>query len=337
MDFQRFNSKLTKRLVLFPLLLVTARYASAAGYSALNIPAANGNPELHAIVWSPCATAPVAVQLGPYAIQGTKNCAVAGNSLPLIVISHGQGGSYLGHHDTAVALANAGFVVVSLNHPGDSFEDDSGAQELRIFESRPRDVSRVISFMLASWPQRSQLNPAAVGVFGFSRGGYTALALAGAVPSVAASGQRFCDPWWSFVIALCRRIGDDGAQLRPQPDPRVRAVVVVDPLNLFDAAGVKKVRIPVQLWASEQGGDGVVLEHVEAVRAALVQPPEYRIAKGAGHFAYLAPCSADMKKDAPRLCEDPAGFDRERWHPSMNAAVVAFFRRQLQSVGTARP
>jgi predicted dienelactone hydrolase len=33
--------------------------------------------------------------------------------LPLLVMSHGTGGSTLGHFDTAVALADAGFVVAA--------------------------------------------------------------------------------------------------------------------------------------------------------------------------------------------------------------------------------
>lgn len=324
-----FDSKISKA-VFFVLLLGMARAVLAAGYQPLKVPASKGDPEISAIVWSPCTSKGAAVPLGPYVVQGTRNCAVAGNSLPLIVISHGQGGSYLGHHDTASALANAGFVVVSLNHPGDSFDDDGAAQQLRIFESRPRDVSRVISFMLSNWPHRQQLDPRAIGVFGFSRGGYTALALAGATPSASASAVRFCQSWWSFVLSLCRQLDADKVQIRPQADSRVRAVVVVDPLDLFDAAGVRKVQVPVQLWASEMGGDGVELAHVEAIRAALPQPPEYRIARGAGHFAYLAPCSPEFKKAEPELCKDPDGFDRGLWHQTLNAAVVSFFKRRLQ-------
>jgi predicted dienelactone hydrolase len=324
-----FDTRIAAAVFLL-LLLGMTRAVFAAGYQPVKVPASTGDSEINAIVWSPCARAPAAVTLGPYVIHGTKNCAIAGSSLPLVVISHGQGGSYLGHHDTALALANAGFVVVSLNHPGDSVDDDAEAQQLRIFESRPRDVSRVISFMLSNWPHRQQLDPAAIGVFGFSRGGYAALALAGAAPSASASAVRFCQPWWSFVLSLCRQLDADNVQIRPQADPRVRAAVVVDPLNLFDAAGVRKVRVPVQLWASEMGGDGVALDHVDAIRVALPQPPEYRIARGAGHFAYLAPCSLEFKKSEPKLCKDPDGFNRELWHQTMNAAVVSFFKRQLQ-------
>ena len=42
------------------------------------------------------------------------------DKLPLIVISHGQDGWFGGHHDTAEALADAGFVVAAINHPGDN-------------------------------------------------------------------------------------------------------------------------------------------------------------------------------------------------------------------------
>lgn len=109
----------------------------------------------------------------------------------------------------------------------------------------------------------------------------------------------------------------------------MRAIVAADPLNLFDAAGLKSVRIPVQLWASELGGDGVELAHIEAVRAALPQPPDYHLAKGAGHFAYIAPCPVELADEAAEICTDPEGFDRVAWHRSMNAAIVAFFRQHL--------
>lgn len=317
------------RLALLAASLVVSGVAGAAGLRTVTLPAAAGGPAIKAAIWTPCAAKPQPIDLGDYSLPATRDCAVAGTALPLVVISHGQGGSMLGHYDTALALADAGFVVVSLNHPGDWFGDDSKAQELQIFESRPRDVSRAITYMLQQWPERSRLAPGAVGVFGFSRGGYTALALAGAVPSLPASDERYCDAWWSYVLQLCREV-KSGASLRPAADARVRAAVVVDPLNLFDAAGLKHVRIPVQLWASELGGDGVQLAHVEAVRASAPGVREFHVARGAGHFAYLVPCPPEWAESATKICKDPAGFDRTQWHRTMNAAVVRFFSQQLR-------
>jgi predicted dienelactone hydrolase len=247
----------------------------------------------------------------------------------LVAISHGQGGTRLGHHDTATALADTGFLVVSFTHPGDSFGDDSSASDVGIFESRPADVTRVITHMLERWENRQVIDAQSVGAFGFSRGGYTVLALVGAAPNRAASAERFCGTWRSMLIPICRKLRDDAVALKVRVDPRVRSVVAVDPLNLFGMASFKSVKVPVQLWASEFGGDGVVLAHTQLIQRWLPSPSEYHVARGAGHFAFLAPCSDEMQKQARRLCDDPSGFDRAKWHSSMNRAVAAFFTKTL--------
>jgi predicted dienelactone hydrolase len=317
------------------LLVAWPALAGAAGFQRFDVAGDSKEPAIALLAWTPCASGPATTEMGPFVLQAVRGCAVAGQSLPLVVISHGQGGSMLGHHDTAAALAGAGFVVVSLNHPGDTYGDESSAQSLKIFETRPRDVTRVITFMLSQWPYHALLDKAAIGVFGFSRGGYTALALAGATPSVAAANQRFCSAWWSLALSICRQLKWSNATVVPQADPRIRAAVVVDPLNLFEDGGVKKVRVPVQLWASELGGAGVELAHLQALRSALSPAPEFHLAKGAGHFAYLAPCSPALAREASALCKDPDGFDRVAWHRTMNAAVLTFFSRHLNAAGAS--
>lgn len=301
----------------------------SAGYQRLQIPASDSQPAITAMVWSPCSKQATSTQLGPYIVEGTAGCDVDGHDLPLIVISHGKGGSLLGHHDTATALAKEGFVVATFNQPGDSFGDEKGGQELKIFEARPADASRVITYLLETWPQRAKLNPNKVGVFGFSRGGYTALALVGAKPSIPAIAARLCARVGLFATGLCRELKAKDVRLNPQADGRVKAAVVVDPLNLFDDTGLKSVHVPIQLWASELGGDGVNLTHIEDVRRGLAAEPEFNIARGAGHFAYLAPCPSQFKKEAKSLCNDPPAFDRISWHQKMNVLVVDFFNKAL--------
>lgn len=53
------------------------------------------------------------------------NAPITGARLPLVVLSHGGGGSYEGHYDTAIALARAGFVVAAVSHAGDTYDDES--------------------------------------------------------------------------------------------------------------------------------------------------------------------------------------------------------------------
>jgi predicted dienelactone hydrolase len=115
-------------------------------------------------------------------------------------------------------------------------------------------------------------------------------------------------------------------------DARIKAAVIADPLSMvFDADSLKNVTIPIQLWASEYGGDGVTPENVAAVRRNLPAPPEWHVATGAAHFAFLAPCSPAMASALPEICRDGPGFDRVAFHAGFNAEVVAFFRQHLAS------
>jgi predicted dienelactone hydrolase len=89
---------------------------------------------------------------------------------PLVVISHGNGGGYQGHHDTADALAEAGFVVAALTHPGDNWRDDSRQTRLT---DRPGHVSLLIDHMTQEWPGPLKVDATRIGAFGFSAGGFT--------------------------------------------------------------------------------------------------------------------------------------------------------------------
>src|SRR5262245_23903365 len=98
---------------------LAAPKAEAAGFSFIDIPADAGGPALTGAVWSPCATPPQDIRLRFVTIPGTLNCPIVGDRLPLIILSHGSGGWFGAHRDTAERLADAGFVVAAINHPGD--------------------------------------------------------------------------------------------------------------------------------------------------------------------------------------------------------------------------
>ncbi|WP_092950396.1 alpha/beta hydrolase family protein [Paracidovorax konjaci] len=314
------------RALLLAAACLAAGLCQAAGFQFIRVPAGTDGPALRGAVWSPCAAPPGPIPLGPITLQGTENCPVAGQRLPLILLSHGSGGSFLGHHDTAAALADAGFVVAAINHPGDHFQDLGRQGHLSAFATRPADLRRSLDYLLGGWPGRGVLDAGRVGVFGFSRGGYTALVAAGAVPDWT-QARRLCAP--GSAVPLC---GELRRREWPQPpvrDPRVRAVVAADPLNLFGAEGLKAVSVPLQLWASAHGGDGVEPADVAALRRALPVAVEWHRVAGAGHFAFLAPCPAAMAEAAPDLCRDAPGFDRVAFHADFNAQVAGFFQRAL--------
>ena len=308
-------------------LCLLATLAHASGLRVIDVPAGAEGPALHGAIWYPCSEPPSEVKLGYATLPGVRDCAVSGDKLPLVVVSHGRGGDFVGHHDTAEALADAGFVVAAINHPGDTATDLSRSDDLSAMVERPTDIKRLIDFMLDASTLASKIDSKRIGFFGFSRGGYTGLVLVGARPDWA-STTTLCRTVSSH---MCEQILSNAFPARPLTyDPRIHAAVIADPLAvMFTAASFSAVKVPVQLWESEGGGDGVSPESVAAVNRNLPAQHEYHMVPNATHFAFLPPCPSPLTTKRHELCTDPPGFDRGAFHKQFDADVVRFFQTQL--------
>lgn len=285
-------------------------------------------------VWYPAKGVASDSDIGLFTQSVVANAPISGRRLPLVVISHGTGGSLEGHYDTALALARAGFVVAAVLHPHDNYMDQSRVTHI---EDRPKAIHAVINFMLRDWNGHASLDPGRIGLFGFSAGAFTVLVSAGAVPDLTrivpycASGHDA-----SFVCHLLKDHPVPPGPPLPQDawvsDPRIKAVVVAAPAIgfTFTRSGLAGVHVPVQLW---HAGDDHILpapDYVEPVRDGLPRKPEYHLVAGADHFDFLAPCSEALATAVPDICTERNGFNRTRFHRQFDAAVVAFFRRTLQ-------
>lgn len=321
--------KRCRSALLAALLASIAMLAQGAGLHRFTVA---GEPPLQALLWTPCAQPPALLKRGPFEVMATEDCPVAASGkLPWVVISHGYGGSALSHWNMAAALADGGIAVLSLNHSLDSALNLAQGGSFAALEARPADVRRAIDGVLADSRWRAVLDAQRIGFLGFSRGAYTGLVLAGARPDFAQLAGHCPEP----PSPMCQAIAQGQAPaLKPQPEPRIKAMVLADPLAAFGASsGLEKLKLPLQLWASEQGGEGVPAGSVQALAQWL---PAGKTAKtavhgvaGAAHFAFLAPCSAQLAAAAPQICSDPAGFDRRAFQPRWAAEVLAFFRQKL--------
>ena len=258
---------------------VCSSLAQAAGFSTIEVPADADGPALRGAVWTPCGTPSGDIRLGQIVIPGVRDCPIASSGpLPLVVVSHGYGGSFLGHRDTAEVLADAGFVVAAINHSSDNYQLRGGPDDsIAALATRTTDIRRLIDYMTRQWPAHARLAPGRIGFFGFSRGGYTGLVLAGARPDFQLLPPLPSDPCAAAPEGpACAAMRQRFQQLLAAPiarDDRIRAAVIADPFNaVFDADSLKGVTIPIQLWASAYGGDGVTPEGVAAVRRKLPAP-----------------------------------------------------------------
>ncbi|MBX9617240.1 MAG: dienelactone hydrolase [Caulobacteraceae bacterium] len=254
----------------------------------------------------------------------------AGTALPLVVISHGNGGSWSGHAATAEALARAGFMVAALTHTGDNYRDQSRATDVA---ERPRQLKVLIDHMVSTWKGPAVVDADRIGAFGFSSGGFTVLVAAGGRPDLARVLEH-CQANPGFYD--CRLVAEQppaaGALQSPWVnDARIRAVVAAAPAlgYTFGQDGLAAVTQPVQLW---RAGADRVLPHpfyAQAVHDSLPTPPEYHVVEAAGHFDFMPPCSPQLASAAPFICQPTPGLDRAVFQDDFNRQVVAFFIRTL--------
>jgi predicted dienelactone hydrolase len=337
--FERRDMKLVIPAVLSAILFVAAAHAGPVGFREVSVPDGADRP-LRVGLWYPTDAAPSLQRFATFSQVVAPGAAVAGRALPLVVLSHGTGGWYGSHYDTALALAGAGFVVAAISHTGDTYDDHSRAA--RIWD-RPRQVHRLIDFMMREWPEHVQLDAAQVGIFGFSAGGFTALVAAGGTPDfskIPAHCAAHPDFYDSRLFTASNKQAGAGPARPPITfvhDPRVKAIVVAAPALGFTFApgGLKAVTAEVQLWQAE---DDHILpggEYAPAVRDALPRPPEFHLVPHADHYDFLSPCSPQLAQIAPDICQSREGFDRGAFHLRFNAEVVRFFTRTLKQKPTA--
>jgi predicted dienelactone hydrolase len=318
----------------FMVLVLSAPPARAdpAGFATIAVPDPPGE-NLKVGVWYPTRATPSDQDIGLFTQSVAPNAVVAPGRHPLVVVSHGTGGTLEEHYDTALALARAGFVVAAMMHTGDNYLDQSHATKL---PERPRAVHAVIDFMLSAWPEHRAIDPAWIGAFGFSSGGFTMLVAAGGIPDLSRIGPYCGGHADTFVCQLVKAHPETSAAppIRADAwiaDPRIKAAVIAAPAIgfTFTQAGLARVRIPIQLWRAQDDHILPAPDYADAVRAALPRPPEFHDVPGADHFDFLAPCSEALARTVPAICQEHGGFDRAAFHRAFDRDVVRFFQRTL--------
>ena len=345
-------------LVLFSVLLSVAFTTEAApssnvGYRRIDVQDAATGEVFPAALWYPTRAAPVPLfltgslsacrlpamlcRLIAFEMQVASNAPPAEGKFGVIVISHGAGGLSLLHRDLAMALASHGYVVAAPTHPRGMDNDISG---VGVWVGRPKQVSRVIDALLEDASLGSHIQRERIGVVGHSNGGYTALAVAGAKPSPAASvahcrqhpdDSRFCSFGGAATREAARKVGD----IPDVRDPRVRAIVLMAPNTApFTNEALAQVAVPVRVYGAERDDLTLVRYHAERLAKALPPQTEYILVKRAGHFSFVASFPGVLKLVAGEAAQDPEGFDRDAVHQVMNREIVDFFDRKLPSSQT---
>jgi predicted dienelactone hydrolase len=240
------------------------------------------------VVFYPAEAVEKAEALGPYTIDVARDAEQAQGRFPLVVISHGTGGSHLVYRTLARYLARRGFVVACPEHPRNNRNNNELGGTDEILVNRPRHLRIVMD-----WAGSDE-----VAVIGHSLGGYTGLAVAG------------------------------GAPFEPDGRVKALVLLAPATVWFMAPGALERVRVPILMLTAEKDPHTPPLHADIVLRGVRDRSlVEHRVVENAGHFSFLSPFPEGMMSPAFAPSQDPEGFDRTRFQEEMNREILAFLRR----------
>lgn len=246
---------------------------------------------------------------------------VAAGRWPLLLVSHGNGGSARMMGWFGTALARAGYVVVAVDHPGNNGVDPMTDAGSILPWNRADDLAAALAAVQADPVLSAHVDADRVGLVGYSAGGFTALVAAGARPDM------------SRLIAFCQSSPKDGVCL-PQAEnpeltlerrmaaaatpglapwvagagedrriPDVRGVFLMAPaiVQAFEPGELGRLEVPVSVVVGEV--DRVASSATNStVIAEANDRARLQVLPLVGHYDFLAECTALGRERVDALC-----------------------------------
>jgi predicted dienelactone hydrolase len=262
---------------------------------------------------------------------------------PLVLLSHGFGGSARQMTWLGAALARHGYVAVAVDHPGANSIDgvsDAGAYAPWV---QATDLRVALDFALNRPELAQHIDADRVGVAGFALGGYASLLAVGARSDFrhfvafceGLDRDAMCDKHFEYPLDYHRR-----AEVLARPglealaaeessdlsDPRIRALFLIAPafMEALDPASLSQIRAPVGIVFGSADPIAPAATNGE-LAARLIPGARLRALAGVAHYDFLSKCApAGFKAVAP-LCADGTGATRDQTHEVTETVGIAFF------------
>lgn len=262
------------------------------------------------VIMYPTSVPAERLTFGPFNLDMAANAAPRAGSAPVVIISHGSGGTHLGYLDLARRLVQAGYVVLMPEHPGNNRSNNELAESPLNLSNRPRHLTLALNRLLEDPVLSPVVDGERAAIVGHSMGGYTALAMAGGRPFTR-----------------------DGQRVPVDGDGRVRALVLLAPATVWFAGpdALADVRVPILMLTGELD-EHTPPFHAEVVRNGVPDATtlDHRVVHNAGHYSFMSPFPEVMRGPDFPPGNDPEGFDRAAYQDTLATDVATFLDKTLE-------
>lgn len=330
----------TTALALALSTLASGALAEGAGLKIDQIYMPHHDAEARVAIWYPRVTGGTETVYAENpvfrGVEAYTAAETAAGLHPVVLFSHGMGGTDRAQAWLGSALADRGAIVVMVNHPGSTWGDHDMARGVRHW-TRAADLSRALDVLTDDPDLGPHLDLTRVMAAGFSFGGWTALSLGGVTGNldgiVAACTAQIetieaCDMLLSDRVGMQRQ--DPGLWNARYADPRVTSVVAIDPgfvwgLAMADVADL--VPGAVLIGLGDRDTQMSATDFTQSGLAAMI--PDARVLQlaPAFHFTAMPVCRPEgaaileAEQDDP-VCTDPPGTERETVHAAIIDALA---------------
>jgi predicted dienelactone hydrolase len=264
---------------------------------------------------------------------------------PLVLLSHGTGGSAAGLEWLARRLVNRGFIALGVDHHGNTGGEAYRAEGFACLWERAPDLSLVLD-RRKDWQGdlAGHVDTRSVFAAGFSAGAYTVMLLLGAVAQFSQFEQSRLKPGGlrgprefpdlaDHIPSLLRTstaFRDSWSRMsQSYRDDRIKAALVCAPgrsIRGFSEESLRAINKPALILVGDADNTAPVEECPSWLHARLDRSTFKILQGGLGHYVFLPEGTALGFSFAEQLFTDPAGVERADVHEEIAELSGLFFR-----------
>ena len=330
-----------KVLIGFFLLSISSVLYAGVGFSSTVFTDNVRDRTLTSYIWYPTNTQGTEIVAENIAFKGfsaSKDANIIKKKFPLYILVHGTSGNWKNLSWLAPKLCQGGAIVIAANHPDYTSNNNTPDSVIKMW-NQPKDISFLLDSMFES-KFGKQLDNENIFVVGYSLGGYSSMAVAGAkldmkkyLSFCSENKDKSCRYFKSTFQNFNKEFFQNSAQ--SQKDVRIRASIAIAPgfVESMTNESLNNIGIPTLIIGAELDENVPPNTHFKPKFNAFSKKIKYQEISNATHFSFMQICRPKAKEilaeeNAEFVCIDGGKRSRQELHDEIYQMIKNFIRKQ---------